>query len=187
MKGSRQITHKPTLIHSANPDHSELAVPQYHCWGIRQQPATVPTSNTAIRLTYLFNLGLDIRFENKSCNIHTVWTYFIGEGDQICRWNVKIWLVSSENWLLGKPFSWGLHYVKRNIDTYFFRISQPHKCESGITSPYKCLTCFKEGKENFRWKFWAFFGLSGSNIHVQNCVKYLIMVPLFYLKWFHYF
>ncbi len=48
MKAPRLITLKPTMIHSANPDHT-LVVPQSHCWG--GQATTGPTFNTAMRLT----------------------------------------------------------------------------------------------------------------------------------------
>lgn len=66
MKGSGQITHKPTMIQSANPDHSELAVPQSLCLGNRQQLAIAigphPHFQYANEIDLPLNLGLNIRF-----------------------------------------------------------------------------------------------------------------------------
>lgn len=70
MKGSRQITWKAAMIHSANPDHSVLAVPQSHCWGSRQTtscsdqpiPPTPPPHQHSNEIDLPFNLGLGARF-----------------------------------------------------------------------------------------------------------------------------
>lgn len=61
-----QITHKPTMIHLANPDHSELAVPQSLYLGNRQQLAEVISQHPHFKypneIDLALNLGLHIRF-----------------------------------------------------------------------------------------------------------------------------